>query len=343
MKGFKVLEGGLQSTIQDGGRKGYQSMGITNSGAMDTESMRIANAIVGNDYDEAVIEVTIMGPKLEFECSTSIAITGADISPTINNSPVPRYQCLYVKAGDVLEFGARISGCRAYIAIRHGMNIKKVLDSKSTNLVGKFGGYDGRALTKNDFIQINKESKNIRIAKFDYKELYRWEDSKTIRVVSASEEGRFTKEGLNTFYSSHFRVTNDSNRMGIRLEGKKIDHIKSADIISSPVALGTIQVPENGQAIIMMSDRQTTGGYTRIATIVSIDIPRVAQLVPGDEVFFESITVEEAQEIARWRKSRIEFFIGEMNCEDKEVKETSYFNVSIGKNHYNVMVQELEK
>lgn len=343
MKGFKIIESGLCSSIQDMGRKGYLSMGITSSGAMDLESMKIANAIVGNDYDEAVIEITLIGPKIEFKCYSNIAITGANISPKINGFSVPIYQCLFVKPGDVLSFGARKSGCRSYIAIRNGMKVDKVMGSKSTNTMGQFGGFKGRNLKAGDFVEIVEESRNIRVARFDYRELYMWEDITNIRVISGSEEGRFTPEGLKTFYGSKYKVSNDSNRMGIRLSGKKIDHMRSADIISSPIAIGTVQVPENGQPIIMMSDRQTTGGYTRIGTVISIDLPRVAQLVPGEEMSFVTINVEEAQEIAIWRRSRIDFFISEMEKRECQVKNTSNFNIGINGNTYSVMVQELEK
>ncbi|MCT4633464.1 MAG: biotin-dependent carboxyltransferase family protein [Firmicutes bacterium] len=343
MKGLKIIEGGLFTTIQDGGRKGYLAMGITSSGAMDLESMKIANAIVGNDYDEGLLEITLMGPKIEFQCYSNIALTGANISAKINGYTVPIYQCLFVKPGDILTFGARLSGSRAYMAIRNGFKVDEVMASKSTNVMAAFGGFKGRKLQAGDFLEIVEESRNIRVARFDYRELYMWEDITKIRVVSASEEGRFTPEGLKTFYGAKYKVSNDSNRMGIRLSGKKIDHMRSADIISSPIAIGTVQVPENGQPIIMMSDRQTTGGYTRIATVISIDLPRVAQLVPGEEMSFETITVEEAQEIAIWRRSRIDFFIAEMEKRECEVKSTSNFNIGINGNTYSVMVQELEK
>ncbi|MBT2640855.1 biotin-dependent carboxyltransferase [Bacillus sp. ISL-41] len=291
---FKVLKAGLQTTVQDIGRTGYQQYGITTSGAMDSYSMQMANLLVGNPIGEAGLEAAVLGPRLEALTDASIAICGGDLEPMVNSSKVPMWKSFVLKNGDILSFGAAKSGARAYISFAGGIDVPLVLGSKSTFINGKLGGFKGRALESGDLVHGNPF---VRRNRFLHSSLVpEYASEMDIRVIIGPHQDKFSQTEKDRFLSSEYTLTSQSNRMGYRLEGPQLETIGGSDIISDAIPLGGIQVPANGQPIILLSERQTTGGYARIATVISVDIPLLAQARPGTKIRFKEITVGEAQE-----------------------------------------------
>ena len=292
-----VLNPGLLTTVQDQGRIGYQQFGVSVSGVMDPRSASLANILVGNDEKEAVLECTMMGPHLQFDKANCIAITGGDLMPTLDGKPIPNYTAVKVEAGQVLKFTMPKTGCRAFIAFAGGLDIPEVMGSRSTYMKAKIGGVEGRKLVKGDVIGFRApkaELKNMNFRSMASEFVPRKEY--TVRVVLGPQDDYFTDAGIETFLSQVYTVTAEFDRMGCRLEGAAIQHKDGGDIISDGIAFGAIQVPSSGQPIIMLGDRQTTGGYTKIANVISADFRILAQLKQGDKVRFEKVSVKAAQD-----------------------------------------------
>lgn len=287
---IKVITPGMLSTIQDGGRKGFAAMGFNASGVMDVRSYHIANALVGNFTDEAVIEMTYLGGSFKFLESNYIAITGADMSPKIDGVPVEMYTTVFVKQDETLTFSAAKSGMRAYIAVRGGIDVPVIMGSRSTNLKCKLGGLDGRPLKAGDIVpcrDVYDEFQKHLIHSAPKEDF--GSDEITVRVLLGPQDDYFTDHGIKTFLNSTYTVTNESDRMGCKLSGEKIEYKNTVDIISDGIVFGSIQIPRTGNPIIMLADRQTTGGYAKIATVISVDLPLLAQARPGTKVHFELI------------------------------------------------------
>lgn len=299
MASIKIVKPGLLTTIQDLGRFGYQKYGMPVAGAMDSYSLMLANNLVGNRPNEACLEATAIGPEIEFEHKTYIAICGADMQPLINGVKAEMYSTILINSGDVLSFDGLRNGFRTYISFAGGIDIPIIMGSKSTYLRGKIGGYNGRALQAGDNLRIFEISQRIAIKKTPFEQIPIYSDNLTLRIIPGPEANRFTVNGLATFLNSTYTLSNECDRMGYRLDGDKIEHKLSPDIISSGIAFGTIQVPAHGQPIIMMADRQTTGGYARIANVISSDLPYLAQLQPGDTVNFEEVRMAQAMDLVR--------------------------------------------
>lgn len=292
-----VLNPGLLTTVQDLGRIGYQQFGVSVSGAMDPRSTAIANLLVGNPDGEAVLECTMMGPHLQFNKDNCIAITGGDLGATLDGQPVETYRAVKVAAGQVLKFTMPKKGCRAFIAFAGGLDIPEVMGSRSTYMKAKIGGLNGRKLEKGDEIGFRApktELKNMNFRSMASEFVPRPEY--TIRVVLGPQDDYFTEAGIQTFLSQVYTVTPEFDRMGCRLEGEVIAHKDGGDIISDGIAFGAIQVPSAGKPIIMLGDRQTTGGYTKIANVISVDFRILAQLKAGDKVRFEKVSIKAAQD-----------------------------------------------
>ena len=291
-----VLNPGLLTTVQDQGRIGYQQFGVSVSGVMDPRAATVANILVGNDDNEAVLECTMMGPQLQFDKANCIAITGGDLMPTLDGKPIPNYTAIKVEAGQVLKFTMPKTGCRAFIAFAGGLDIPEVMGSRSTYMKAKIGGVEGRKLAKDDVIGFRApkaELKNMNFRSMASEFVPRKEY--TVRVVLGPQDDYFTDAGIQTFLSEVYSVTAEFDRMGCRLEGAVIQHKEGGDIISDGIAFGAIQVPSSGQPIIMLGDRQTTGGYTKIANVITVDFRILAQLKQGDKVRFEQVSVKAAQ------------------------------------------------
>lgn len=292
---FQVIKPGLLTTFQDLGRTGYQEYGVVVAGAMDDFSLQIANLLVGNSRDEAGLEVTMMGPALKVLKDAVIAITGGNLSPRVNGQPAPMWKSFAVKEGQLIEFGQPLEGIRSYISVAGGFDLPKVMGSKSTFLKAKIGGLNGRALEKEDILYAAGDTHAVTGRSLHYDEVPKYQKEINVRVILGPHQDAFTDEAIQTFLNSAYEVTPQSDRMGYRLNGPELTHETTADIISEAIPLGGIQVPANGQPIILMADRQTTGGYTRIATVIAQDIPILAQAAPGAVVRFEEIDVNEAQ------------------------------------------------
>ena len=266
--GVRVLKGGMLTTVQDLGRTGYQSQGFGVSGVMDVRSFKIANLLLDNPENEAVLEFTLMGPTLEFTSETIIAITGGDFQPQVNGKPIKNYTAVYMHRGDILSFRGARTGSRGYIAFSSYLDIPVVMGSRSTNIKCSIGGYKGRRLMDGDYVgfRIKRRylpyylSRTLDLDEFD-------QDEVTLRVIMGPQDKAFSAAGRKTFLESEYTVTSEFDRMGCRLEGPFIAYKTTSDIISDGIAFGSVQVPSHGKPIILLSDRQTTGGYAKIATV----------------------------------------------------------------------------
>ena len=292
-----VLNPGLLTTVQDLGRMGYQQFGVSVSGVMDPRSASIANILVGNDEGEAVLECTMMGPHIRFDAPNIIAITGGDLGATLDGQRIDTYRAIPVNAGQTLRFTMLRTGCRAFVAFAGGLDIPVVMGSRSTNMKAKIGGYQGRKLQKDDVIGFRApktDLKNLGLRHTSPEFMPRAEYK--LRIVLGPQDDAFTERGITTFLSSVYTLTPEFDRMGCRLDGELIEHVKSGDIISDGIAFGAVQVPSAGKPIIMLADRQTTGGYAKIANVISADFRILAQLKAGDKVHFEKVSIAAAQE-----------------------------------------------
>lgn len=294
-----VIEPGLLTTVQDLGRRGCERFGVPGSGALDEYALRAANALVGNPPDAAGLEITLVGPRLRASEPCLIAVGGADLRLRVHGQSLPCWMAIFVRRGWEIGFEGRRSGCRAYLAVAGGIDVPPVMGSRSTYLRGGFGGFQGRALRAGDVLPVGAPALSLtdragRRLPARARPPYR--SSPILEVILGPQNDRFADEGIAAFLSGEYAVGQTSDRMGYRLEGPIIRHRSGADIVSDGVALGAVQVPASGQPIVMMADRQTTGGYAKIATVVRADIPLLAQCVPGESrVRFRETSVEAAQ------------------------------------------------
>lgn len=318
--GIRVLKAGMLTTVQDLGRTGYQSQGFSVAGVMDVRSFKIANLLLDNPENEAVLEFTLIGPTLQFTSETIIAITGGDFTPTLNGEPVPMYEAVYVNRGDVLKFGSARTGSRGYLAFSSYLDVPVVMGSRCTNLKSKIGGYKGRKLKDEDYIGFRIKRRYLpyflsrKLKPDDFSA-----ESAELRVVLGPQDDMFSKQGIDTFLSQEYVVTSDFDRMGCRLEGAFIAQKDKVDMISDGIAYGSVQVPSHGKPIILLSDRQTTGGYPKIATVASVDIPKLVQRKTDHKISFTAISVQEAQKLYLEEEKAYEKMRNEIHVPCKEV------------------------
>jgi antagonist of KipI len=312
---IQVLKGGLLTTIQDTGRFGHQKNGILVSGAMDPQALRIANALVANPLNAATLEINQAGPSLLFTTDLLIALTGACLSPCINNIPVKEWRPILVKQGSILTFGAPRLGCRAYMAVGGGVDVPLMLGSRSTYLRAQLGGIEGRALQQGDtlnvlplpahtqqlFNKLLQKDSNLPFVQATWMPsaelLPAYETNPVLRVIKGPEHSLFSEESKEAFWQSSYQVSTQSDRMGYRLSGKALLLAEEAEQLSSAVTFGTIQVPPDGQPIILMADHQTTGGYPRIGHVATTDLPLLAQVTPGQHIRFTQVSLQAAQQL----------------------------------------------
>ena len=291
----RVIKPGMLTTIQDRGRWGLQSRGVPVAGPMDPVSHRLANALVGNDADAATLEITLLGPELEFEAERVVAVAGAEFEVTLDNRPVPMRAPFIVSAESRLRFGARRLGARAYLAIAGGIAIAPTLGSRSTHLISAMGGLEGRALKAGDQLPLGDASHARRSGVALAESLVPLPDHRArIRVLPGPQVDYFTADALEILQSGPYVIGQNSDRMGFRLTGARLTHARGADIISDATPLGVLQVPASGQPILLMADRQTSGGYPKIATVISADVSVAGQLGPGDTIEFAVCEPREA-------------------------------------------------
>ena len=298
---------GLLTTIQDEGRFGYGQFGVTPSGPMDAESFQVANLLVGNDPGESALEATILGPTFHVTEDTILAITGADMSPTMTGVRIPMNRAIVVPAGSEVKLQAAQNGSRTYIAFQGGFDVPMVMGSRATSIQNHIGGFGGRKLEKGDVLALRPVSgppQNLPHRAVSHQ--IRRKRENVVRVLLGPQEDCFTEAGLAAFLKTPYTVSRDFDRMGCRLEGQPIQHKTDGNIISDGIANGAVQVPTTGQPIIMLAERQSTGGYTKIATVISVDLPVVGQCCPGDVIRFQAVSLEEAHRLLKERRSRME-------------------------------------
>ncbi|WP_308617786.1 biotin-dependent carboxyltransferase family protein [uncultured Eubacterium sp.] len=299
---IEIITPGLLTTVQDFGRVGVMKNGFTQNGVMDRFSMRVANRLCGNCDSAPVLEMTVLGITAKFTQDTVICVSGADFDAKINDKPIKRNKAYKINNGDILSMGAAKSGLRAYLAVAGGIVGEYVLGSASTNLKFAFGGYNGRKLQSGDVLAIGTGAFSLGdIDKWEIPESKYGNDTE-LRVVLGPQNEMFTDEDIRLFLSQKYEVTVQSDRMGIRLSGEPLKSKNGMDIISDGIVFGSVQVPNSGEPIILMADHQTTGGYAKIATVVSVDLPCASQLSAGNTVRFKSVTVEEAERLAKKQK-----------------------------------------
>jgi len=286
---MKIIRGGMQTTVQDLGRPGHRAAGVPLSGAMDAFALRVANLLVGNPENTAALEFALVGPEVEFSADAVIAVSGAEWEG------VPAWKPLRVRAGERVRLNACRRGCRGYLAVAGGIDVEPVLGSRSTYLRAGFGGHLGRALLDGDVLVVPTVTRQVAEHwRIDERILPRYSASPTVRVVRGAQAEEFGA----TLFESEFKVSGQSDRMGLRLTGPKLVQTNTEDLISSAVAPGTVQVPPDGQPIVLMADAQTIGGYPQVAHVISADLPLMAQLRPGDTVKFSEVPLAEAQQLA---------------------------------------------
>lgn len=305
---IEVARPGLLSTIQDEGRPGYLAFGMPLAGAMDAEAYALANLLAGNAPGAAAIEMTLLGATFRFEEDAYVGIAGADMQATLDGEPVAAGSAFLVRQGTALAFSAAREGCRAYLAVRGGIDVPPFLGSRSTYARGAVGGLHGRPLAAGDRIPIAEAPPPPPARALLPRDLPRHGGPITLRVMLGPQDHRFAPEGLAAFLGSAYAVTNRNDRMGYRLEGPAIRHADGADIVSDALLPGAVQVPGSGTPIVMMADAQTVGGYAKIATVIAADLPRLAQARRGDTVRFARCShagAVKALEAARARRAAV--------------------------------------
>ncbi len=331
--GLEMIQPGTLSTIQDLGREGYQSQGFQKSGACDKYSMKLSNLLAGNLEEtchEAVVEFTLRGGEIRFTSPEVFSLTGADMQPLLNGEPVPMYAPVCAQEGDILTLSLAPTGLRTYLAVYGGISVPYVMGSRSTNLKCRLGGFMGRALKQGDCLPTGKTTEQVRA----FIEMVKGRDDKfllgedksflrrpstpsryygsngyvLLRAVEGPQAGAFTEEGLKTFLRNPYQLSTGCDRMACKLEGPLIGLRKRADIISDGIVEGSIQISASGLPMVMMADHQATGGYAKIGTVISTDIPSLAQLRPGEWVTFQFITPKEAVGICRKEDKKLKDF-----------------------------------
>jgi antagonist of KipI len=287
-----VIRPGMLSTVQDLGRWGWQGSGVPVAGPMDAYSHRLANRLVGNTDDAAALEVTLLGPELEADAEALCAVAGARFDVTVNGDATDSSSPFVVPVGGRVRFGARRAGSRATLAVRGGFDVPKSFESRATSIISRTGPFGGRPLLPGDVLPIGTPSTEARLPAG--RALSMPDGGACVRIIRGPHDAMFMPGAFDALVGSRFVVTAQSNRMGYRLEGPVIRHAGGADILSDATPIGSLQVPSSGQPILLMADRQTTGGYPKIGTVITADLPIAGQLAPGDWIAFVECTRAEA-------------------------------------------------
>lgn len=302
---IKVITPGARLTVQDLGRRGSQKYGVSVSGVLDASAAIIANRLVGNPITSAVLESTFGGVSLEFDSESRVAVTGADVNVGINDVDMPAWETIIVPRSGVLSLSVPISGSHVYVAVAGGIDSPIVLGSRSTHVASGIGGMDGNAVSAGDVLPVGDEassdqrpragttpSADLRLSKSNF--------AAPIRAVPGPQYDLFTPEGQSSFWSSSFNISVRSDRQGMRLEGPTIEAVGGKyDIVSDAAYMGAVQIPGDGMPIVLLADRQSTGGYTKIASVIRADLSNLVQRQPGSEVVFEQVDIDTAEMLAR--------------------------------------------
>jgi antagonist of KipI len=308
MNAIEVLQPGMLTTVQDLGRAGFGPMGVSPSGAADALSLRLGNRLVGNDENAAALEMTLLGGAFRFTQGTIIALTGSDFGAALDGAPVPLWETINIPPGAMLDCGATRSGARCYLCVQGGIVVDSFLGSASTHLLSGLGGFHGRALHAGDALRIGPSttSKTFRHHRVNSRILRALAPRKQLRVTAGPQAEWFSESAQRVFYESTFRVAENSNRLGLRLEDAAVAPVPAREMITEGVSLGAIQVPPNGQPIILFVEQQTTGGYPKIANVIAADLPSVGQLRPRDEIRFERVEFAAALSLLREQERLIQ-------------------------------------
>jgi antagonist of KipI len=288
---------GLLTTVQDLGRHGYGPLGVSPSGAADAVALRLGNLLVGNDPGAAALEMTLMGGSFLFPDGATIALTGADFAPTVNGKPLEMWMTHQIEARTRLCMATTRNYARCYLAVHGGIRIPRFLGSASTHLLSGLGGFRGRALCKGDVLQIGRSAKRIPQRRVSQTVLFALRPGKKLRVTDGPQSANFSEDTKRMFFHSPFRVSEQSDRLGVRLEGPKLATNGPADMITEGVTLGAVQITPSGQPIILGVDQQTTGGYPKLANVISADFHRLGQLRPRNEIRFERTPLAAARSL----------------------------------------------
>lgn len=302
MTALTITRPGLLTTVQDLGRWGHQHLGVPVAGPMDWYSHRLANRLVGNSDEDAALEVTLIGPELTSNGDVVCAVAGAAFELTCGDRPVLSNAPFVLPRGARLRFRSRAAGARATLAVAGGIDVDPVLGSRATSLISRTGPFGGRALTAGDVLPVGRRSQASRVSA---RPLSLPRGGTRLRVVLGPHHDRFTEDAVRALTSTRYTVTQDSNRMGYRLDGAALSRHEASEMLSDATPVGSLQVPPSGLPILLMADRQTTGGYPKIATVITADLPLAGQLAPGDWVEFSPCTRSAAVDALRWRMSAL--------------------------------------
>jgi biotin-dependent carboxylase-like uncharacterized protein len=309
LKSLQILDAGPLATIQDLGRRGYRDRGVPLSGAMDQHALQIANGLVANPPGAAGIEITLGGFRARFMNGAAFAVAGHDTDTTLNHQLIPLWTCCEAAEGDILSVESTGRGLRSYLAISGGIDVPLVMGSRSTYVRGGFGGFQGRALARGDILPMAESVIHpMPNRRAPARLIPTLQDTSILRVIPGPQDDRFTSEGIAAFLNSNYVVTDRCDRMGLLLDGPRIAHRHGADILSDGTLPGSVQVVGDGRPALLCADCQTTGGYTKIATVIRTDLSVVAHLMPGSSVRFQEITLLEARQIYLEREYRLRSF-----------------------------------
>jgi biotin-dependent carboxylase-like uncharacterized protein len=306
MELFAVRIPGPMTTVQDLGRPAFLDRGVPLSGVLDSYAMRVANGLVGNHEGAAVLEITVMGPTLEVLSTADIALTGAEMGMTVNRTPAPNWRSLRVNPGDIIRIPRAVKGCRAYLAVTGGIDVPVVMGSRSTFVRANIGGVGGRGLVRGDILRRGGGALLDAPREILGEWIPRYEKEIVLKAIPGPQDDSFLG-ALDAFFGPPYAVTGQVDRMGCRLSGESIhrDAGSPESIVTEPTTPGNVQVPADGQPIILLVE-QTSGGYAKIATVVSVDLSRVAQAMPGNTVRFERVTLAAAHRLYRERQRRLQ-------------------------------------
>ena len=302
MSAFTVAKPGMMTTVQDLGRVGFQGLGVPVAGPMDPYSHRLANQVLGNAPSAAALEITLLGPELVADSDIVCAVTGADISVSIESKPAPMNEPFTVPLGAHLKWGARVSGTRTTLAVRGGFDVPATLGSRATHLVSRMGPFGGRCVRAGDVLPVADAVSGLPVFG---RPLAMPIGGARLRVLPAVHRERFTDDSWGLLLNARFTISPQSNRMGYRLDGPVLTHVGSADILSEAMPCGVIQVPSSGQPILLLAERATTGGYATIANVISADLPIAGQLAPGEWIEFDLVSREDAVAELRRREAAL--------------------------------------
>jgi len=297
MSSLLVESPGLLTTVQDLGRPGFGPLGVSPSGAADPVALRLGNLLVGNESTSAALEMTLLGGTFVFPERTVIAITGADFAPTVNDQRLEMWTQHTIEPGAKLKLGSTQNYARSYLAIAGGIDVPRFLGSASTHLVSTLGGFHGRALRKGDLLPLGRPARRVSPRRVSELALFNLKPRRKLRVTDGPQSDQFSEQAKQSFFRALFRVSEDSNRLGIRLEGPAVSMFTAGEMITEGVALGAVQITPSGQPIILGVEQQTTGGYPKIANVIGADLHRLGQLRPRDELRFERIPLAVARSL----------------------------------------------